>query len=147
MFILQKDKGTPLFIISLDEDFGSEIEVIQPTTKSDLETRVEYLENKLNNLEKSISEDDKKSGGPAEIRTQDPRRVKARQMAILTDNQCHKTTSESLNDVWTKYSEPFYVWLQAKDISKATKRDYYNSLSRFLMIQIFKDLKISEASS
>lgn len=71
------NKGTPLFIISLDEDFDSEIEVIQPTTKSDLETRVEYLENKLKNLEKSISEDDKKSGGPAEIRTQDPRRVKA----------------------------------------------------------------------
>ncbi|WP_370574630.1 integrase [Methanomethylovorans sp.] len=36
-----------------------------------------------------------------------------------------------LNDIWAQNSEPFKVWLKAKDISETTKRDYYNSLIRF----------------
>ncbi|MDQ1255079.1 MAG: hypothetical protein QG646_4358 [Euryarchaeota archaeon] len=65
--------GKPLYLISLDEEFNGEIKVVQPEVKSDLEARVEALEKevfKTSNSEKEFS-------GPAEIRTQDPRRVKA----------------------------------------------------------------------
>ncbi len=64
-------EGKQAFLVVLDH------ESLNSESKSPLEVRLEAVENKLNNLEKTISEDDKKSGGPAEIRTQDPRRVKA----------------------------------------------------------------------
>jgi hypothetical protein len=60
----------------LDEEFNAELEVTQQETKSDLELRIEALENKVNMFLESENKDDKRSG-PAEIRTQDPRRVKA----------------------------------------------------------------------
>jgi hypothetical protein len=65
-----------VYVISLDEDFNGEIKVTQPETKFDLELRVEALEKQLYNHLKSENKDEKRSG-PAAIRTQDPRRVKA----------------------------------------------------------------------
>jgi hypothetical protein len=65
-----------LYVISFDEEFTGEIKVVQPEVKSDLEARVEALEKKLNKHLESENKDTKESG-PAEIRTQDPRRVKA----------------------------------------------------------------------
>ena len=64
--------GKPVYLVSLDEEFNGELKVVQPKTKSDLEIRVEALEKEVYKTSKS-----KKSNGPAEIRTQDPRRVKA----------------------------------------------------------------------
>ena len=49
---------------------------MQPEVKSNLEARIEALENKLYMLLESEKKEDK-SSGPAEIRTQDLRRVKA----------------------------------------------------------------------
>ena len=68
--------GKPLYVVSLEEDFDGNIEVVQPSAKSDLEGRVEALEKKL---DKSLEFENKclKESGPAEIRTQDLRRVKA----------------------------------------------------------------------
>jgi hypothetical protein len=68
--------GKPLYIISLEEEFNGELKVVQPEVKNDLEARVEQLEKKLNTHLESKNEDEIGSG-PAEIRTQDPRRVKA----------------------------------------------------------------------
>jgi hypothetical protein len=68
--------GKPVYVISLDEEFNAELKVTQPETKSDLETRVKALEKKLNKHLESENKDNKVNG-PAEIRTQDPRRVKA----------------------------------------------------------------------
>ena len=68
--------GKPMYVISLDEEFDGKISVVQPETKSDLETRLEALEKKLYKHLELENKDDKLSG-PAEIRTQDPRRVKA----------------------------------------------------------------------
>ena len=68
--------GKPLYLISLDEEFNGEIKVVQPEIKSDLETRIEALENEVYKAFKSENKD-KDGSGPAEIRTQDPRRVKA----------------------------------------------------------------------
>jgi hypothetical protein len=65
--------GKPLYLISLDEEFNGEIKVVQPEVKSDLEARVEALEKKVFKTSNSENE----FSGPAEIRTQDPRRVKA----------------------------------------------------------------------
>jgi hypothetical protein len=68
--------GKPVYIISLDEEFNGELKVVQPEAKSDLVIRLEALEKKLNkHLELENKGDN--SSGPAEIRTQDPRRVKA----------------------------------------------------------------------
>lgn len=36
-----------------------------------------------------------------------------------------------LNDLWAHHRESFKDWLNAKDVSKTTKRDYYNALKRF----------------
>jgi intergrase/recombinase len=36
-----------------------------------------------------------------------------------------------LNDLWARHHESFKDWLNAKDVSKTTKRDYYNALKRF----------------
>jgi hypothetical protein len=49
------------------------LRVVQPEVKSSLEARVEALEKKLN----KHLEAENKDSGPAEIRTQDLRRVKA----------------------------------------------------------------------
>ncbi len=68
--------GKPLYLISLDEEFDGKVKVVQQETKSDLELRIEALEKKLNKHLESENKDNKKNG-PAEIRTQDPRRVKA----------------------------------------------------------------------
>ena len=64
--------GKPVYVISLDEDFNCELKVVQPEAKSDLEARLEALEKEVFKASKS-----KKRSGPAEIRTQDLRRVKA----------------------------------------------------------------------
>ncbi len=63
--------GKPLFVVSLDADFEGNVEVVQ---QSDLESRLETLENKMILVIKSLA---KECGGPAEVRTPDPRRVKA----------------------------------------------------------------------
>ena len=68
--------GKPLYVISLDEEFDGKISVIQPESKPDLELRVEALEKEVYKTSKPENKDNKESG-PAEIRTQDPRRVKA----------------------------------------------------------------------
>ncbi len=68
--------GKPLYVISLDEDFDGDIKVVQPGEKSELELRVEALEKEGYKGSKSEKKD-LKGNGPAEIRTQDPRRVKA----------------------------------------------------------------------
>ncbi len=68
--------GKPLYVISLDEQFNAELKVTQPEVKSDLESRIETLEKKLNKHLESENKENKENG-PAEIRTQDPRRVKA----------------------------------------------------------------------
>ncbi len=60
----------------MDEEFNGGFKVTQPEVKSDLETRVEAFEKKVYKDFKSEKKDEKLSG-PAEIRTQDPRRVKA----------------------------------------------------------------------
>ncbi len=79
------NNGSPLFIISLDKEFDGNIQVVQPTDNSDLETRLETLEKQMKSLQKSIqtqSSSSRKSSenehnGPEEIRTPDSRRVKA----------------------------------------------------------------------
>ncbi len=69
-------KGKPVYILTLDEEFDGEIKVTQQETKSDLELRVEQLEKQFyKHLELENKEEN--SSGPAEIRTQDLRRVKA----------------------------------------------------------------------
>ena len=65
--------GKPVYVIALEEELNCELKVTQPETKFDLESRIEALEKKVFKTSKSK----KKSNGPAEIRTQDPRRVKA----------------------------------------------------------------------
>jgi hypothetical protein len=68
--------GKPVYVISLDEEFNGKLKVTQLDTKSDLELRLEALEKKLcEHLE--LENKDDKGSGPAAIRTQDPRRVKA----------------------------------------------------------------------
>ena len=62
--------------INEKEEFNAELKVTQPEAKSDLEIRLEALENKLyKHLE--LENIAKNKSGPAEIRTQDLRRVKA----------------------------------------------------------------------
>src|SRR5512145_2350642 len=65
--------GKPMYVISLDEEFDGKISVVQPEIKSDLEARVEALEKEVYKTSKSEKKD-KELSGPAEIRTQDPRR-------------------------------------------------------------------------
>ncbi len=79
------NKGSPLFVISLDEEFHGDIEVIQPNNQTDLESRLSALEKQVKSLEKSLQTTgfssrkakEQDCGGPDEIRTHDPRRVKA----------------------------------------------------------------------
>ncbi|AKB85416.1 hypothetical protein [Methanococcoides methylutens] len=47
------NNGTPLLVISLDEDFDGNIKIVQ-STPSDLETRLESLEKQMKLLEKSL---------------------------------------------------------------------------------------------
>jgi hypothetical protein len=75
-FFKTEYNGKPVYVISLDEEFNGELGVTQPESKPDLELRLEALENKLYMHLESENKGKKKSG-PAEIRTQDPRRVKA----------------------------------------------------------------------
>ncbi|AKB40028.1 integrase [Methanosarcina mazei] len=107
------------------------------------------------NLINQIQKRNDKSG-PAEIRTQDPRRVKAlfdKQALIkpliydqVNPLNCNSVNSHSsttdllqeskcknslLNDIWLKHKNPFEKWLYYKNISKTTKRDYLNALIRF----------------
>ena len=63
--------GKPVYLISLDEEFNCELIVTQPESKSDIESRLEALEKEVFNPL------NQKRSGPAEIRTQDLRRVKA----------------------------------------------------------------------
>ncbi len=48
-----------VFIIIQDNDFKVELKVIQPTTNSDTETRLNYLESRIEALEKSVKESPK----------------------------------------------------------------------------------------
>lgn len=68
--------GKPLFLITLDEDFDGNA-VVQPSTSSDVETRLSALEQKIIELEKPPCSDSEKPDGPGEIRTPDLCRVKA----------------------------------------------------------------------
>ncbi len=113
--------------------------------------------------------------GPAEIRTQDPRRVKAvfdkydiikpliyDQLSQLNCNpiNTHSSTTDSLqeskskscmlNDIWVKHKNSFEDWLRYKNISKITKRDYFNALLRFFENRIiskpieFRDIQLKD---
>ena len=68
--------GKPLYVIALEEELNCELKVTQPIVKSDLEARIEALEKKFYTHLESENKEETESG-PAEIRTQDPRRVKA----------------------------------------------------------------------
>ncbi len=70
------NNGKPLFLISLDEDFDSNI-VVQPNDQNNLETRLASLEQRIIKLEKPPSSESEKPDGPGEIRTPDLCRVKA----------------------------------------------------------------------
>jgi len=48
-----------VFIIIQDNDFKVELKVIQPTTNSDTETRLNSLESRIEALEKSVKESPK----------------------------------------------------------------------------------------
>ena len=112
------------------------------------------------NLINQIQKRNDKSG-PAEIRTQDPRRVKAlfNERALIrpliydqiNPVNCNPVNTHSsatdlpqeikcknsiLNDVWLNHKNPFEEWLYYKNISKTTKRDYLNALIRFFENQI-----------
>ncbi len=67
----------PVYVISLDEEFDGELKVIKPMSNKTLEDRVEMLEKQFMSLQKQPSAEADVLSGPAEIRTQDPRRVKA----------------------------------------------------------------------
>ncbi len=68
--------GKPVYLIALEEELNCELKVTQPEVKSDLEARIEALEKKFYTHLESENKEETESG-PAEIRTQDPRRVKA----------------------------------------------------------------------
>ncbi|AKB80182.1 hypothetical protein MSHOH_3699 [Methanosarcina horonobensis HB-1 = JCM 15518] len=51
--------GKPVYVISLDEKFNGELNIIQPDVKSDLEARIEALEKKVNTFLESKNKDDK----------------------------------------------------------------------------------------
>ncbi len=68
--------GKSVYVISLDEELNCELKVTQSEVKSDLEARIEALEKEVYKTSKSENKEETESG-PAEIRTQDPRRVKA----------------------------------------------------------------------
>ena len=70
------NNGKPLFLISLNEDFDGNV-VVQPSTNSDLETRLAALEQRIIELEKPQSSESEEPDGPGEIRTPDLCRVKA----------------------------------------------------------------------
>ncbi len=54
--------GKPLFVISLDDDFDADIKVVQQKDNSSLKSRVDELEDQLNSLQKSLSENDATAG-------------------------------------------------------------------------------------
>jgi hypothetical protein len=64
-------------VIPPDENFDGNIKVIQPQEQSSLEVRVEAVEKQLSLLQESASKESENFSGPDEIRTHDPRRVKA----------------------------------------------------------------------
>ncbi|HII79715.1 MAG TPA: hypothetical protein HA261_04790 [Methanosarcina sp.] len=51
--------GKPVYVISLDEELNCELQVVQPETKSDLESRVEALEKEVYKSSKSENEENK----------------------------------------------------------------------------------------
>ena len=71
-----ESNGKPVYVISFDEEINGELKVVQPEVRTNLESRVEQLEKQLYALLESKNKGENRSG-PAEIRTQDPRRVKA----------------------------------------------------------------------
>ena len=68
--------GKSVYVIYLDEEFNGELKVTQPEANSDLEARIEAFEKEVYKASKSKKRHEDGSG-PAEIRTQDLRRVKA----------------------------------------------------------------------
>jgi hypothetical protein len=52
--------GKPVYVISLDEEFNAELKVTQPEVKSDIESRIKALENKVNKHLESENKDNKK---------------------------------------------------------------------------------------
>lgn len=64
-------------MISLDDEFDGDVQVIKPKDQSNLEAMLEALEKKLSLLLESASKEPDMCGGPAETRTQDLCRVKA----------------------------------------------------------------------
>lgn len=98
--------GKPIYIIALEEELNCELKVIQPETKSDLKSRFEVLEKKLNKHLESEDKDNKNSGF-VEIRIQNLRRVKP------SFNQC------------THYMPPFSSCLSSVKhlVSNLSKQD------------------------
>lgn len=68
--------GKTLFVLSLEDEFDGELQVVQPSSNSEIESRLKAVENQLSTLQESISKDWNGNNGPAEILTQDLRRVK-----------------------------------------------------------------------
>ena len=64
-------EGKQAFLVVVDK------ESLNSESKSPLESRLEFLEKQLALLQESIAIEKKYCGGPDEIRTHDPRRVKA----------------------------------------------------------------------
>ena len=61
-----------------------------------------------------------------------------------------KCKSSILNDIWLKHKNSFEDWLNYKNISKTTKRDYLNALIRFFEYRIiskpieFRDIPLKD---
>jgi intergrase/recombinase len=52
-------------------------------------------------------------------------------LAFSSHKSHQETATHMLNEMWSLHSELFRNWLYAKEVSKTTKRDYYNALTRF----------------
>ncbi|WP_305064112.1 integrase [Methanococcoides sp.] len=125
----------------MDEDFDGNV-VVQPTTSSDVETRLAALDKQVEMLSKQQSTASEKPDGPGEIRTPDLCRVKPLDVENATNsffNSPSKTLGIStdvvqdicLNDFWETSKDAFYEWLNFKDISKKTKQGYRSALRNF----------------
>ncbi|WP_407356515.1 integrase [Methanolobus sp. WCC5] len=113
--------GGPDEIQNPDDASGARIGV-----QSFAQHRNEKEKTSFNQL-KSTSEEVVEYGGPDEIRTHDPRRVKAKPHTFSTTKQ----QGEQLSKLWEQHNEYFKSWLRNRNISEGTQRDYYNSLEKF----------------
>jgi intergrase/recombinase len=81
------------------------------------------IEQKLESILEALKTD----SGPEEIRTPDPRRVKAKPHTFTASKQ----QGEQLSKLWEQHNEYFKSWLGSRNVSEGTQRDYFNSLTKF----------------